>query len=259
MSAATEIVLVTGASAGLGLELASLFAADGAELILVARREERLVALAERLAAEHGTRAHVIPMDLAEPGAPEELASRIEALGLRVDVLINNAGFGARGAFAELPLDRQTEMLQVNVVALTRLTRIFLPAMIERRYGGVMNLGSLSGFLPGPGMSVYYATKAFVLSLTEGLAGELRGTGVRACCVTPGPTETEFVVASGIEGVRFFRFGAMEASDVASTAYRGFRHGDVVVVPGARVKLSAFLLRFSPRPLTRRIAGWMNG
>jgi uncharacterized protein len=258
VKARNETVLVTGASSGLGLELADLFARDGADLILVARRLERLEEVAERLTTDHGVRTLVIPMDLSEPGSVDRLAESIHEMGLQVDVLVNSAGFGARGPFAAMPADRVGGMLEVNIGALTNLTRHFLPGMIERGRGGVINLGSLAGFLPGALMTTYYASKAYVLAFSEALSEEVRGTGVTVCCVAPGPTDTGFVEAAEIEGIRFFRLGAMDARSVAETGYRAFRKGNALSLPGASTRAAAFLLRFSPRALTRRVGGWMN-
>jgi uncharacterized protein len=258
VSRPVETALITGASSGLGLELAELFAADGSNLILVARRAELLNELAERLSARYGVRAEVLATDLTSDGAAEGLEARITELGLQVDVLVNSAGFGARGAFAELPVERQISMLQVNMTALTHLSRLFLPGMLERNRGGIINLGSLAGFLPGPYMATYYASKAYVLAFSEALQEEVRGTGVNVCCIAPGPTETGFVEAAGLEGVRFFKLGAMSASRVARSGYRGYRAGRALVMPGISTRAATLLLRLSPRLLTRRVSGWLN-
>ena len=152
--------------------------------------------------------------------------------GITVDVVVNNAGFGAMGTVADLPLDRQLEMIQVNVVALTHLTRLFLPGMIKRKRGGILNVGSTAGFQPGPNMAVYYATKAFVLSLTEALAEELVGSGIQVTCLAPGATATGFRTAAHMENALLFRLGTMDAKTVAELGYRGFRRGRVIVIPG---------------------------
>jgi uncharacterized protein len=253
-----ETVLVTGASSGLGLELAQLFAADGSDLILVARRIDLLDTLAGRLTARFGVRTTVIPSDLGAPDAVPRLVEAVDQMALSVDVLVNSAGIGHRSEFIELPPERVQGTLEVNISALTRLTHTFLPGMIARGRGGVINLGSLAGFLPGPHMATYYASKAYVLALSEALQEEVRGSGVTVCCLAPGPTHTEFVSTNRIEGIRFFRLGAMQASRVAKIGYRDFRAGRAVSVPGAHTKAATMLLRLSPRPLTRRIARWMN-
>jgi uncharacterized protein len=250
---AAEIALITGASSGIGRELARLFAADGSSLVLVARREDRLRALADELGRKHGTSAHVLPLDLAHPRAPEDLIAWTDANRVRIDVLVNNAGIGARGRFAAIDLQRQLDMLQVNVTALTHLTRLFLPGMLERRRGAILNVGSQAGFQPGPGMAVYYATKAYVLSLTEAIAEEVRGSGVSVTLLAPGATATEFAASAGMEGSRVFRTGVMGARSVARAGYRGMRRGDVLVIPGAKGKLTASAVRLMPRAFVRRV------
>ena len=173
-----ETVLITGASSGIGLELARCFAADKSSLVLVARNTGALQSLADELRCRHGIQTTVLTADLSRPETPARVFNELQQAGITVDVLVNNAGFGAHGSFAGLPLRRQLEMIQVNVAALTELTGLFLPGMIERKRGGVLNVGSVAGFVPGPGMAVYFATKAYVLSFTEALAGELAGTGL---------------------------------------------------------------------------------
>jgi len=161
-----ETVLITGASSGIGRELAKCFAADGCRLVLLARKRHALQELADELRKAHKTQSEILPADLTEPSAPGNIFAHLQRHGTKVDVLVNNAGFGAQGQFAQLPADRQLDMLQVNITALTHLTRLLLPAMISRRHGGVLNVASTAAFQPGPGMAVYYATKAFVLSFT---------------------------------------------------------------------------------------------
>ena len=201
---AKETVLITGASSGIGLELARLFAADGSDLILVARREAELQSLADDMAASHGISARVMTEDLSDLSAPQRIVDRLATDELELDVLVNNAGFGLRGPAAELDLQRQLDMLQVNVTALTHLTRLLLPAMIARRRGGVLNVASTAAFQPGPHMAVYYATKAYVLSFSEALAEELGGTGVTVSCLAPGPTATEFADAADMRDTLLF-------------------------------------------------------
>ena len=175
-----KTALITGASSGLGLELARLFARDGHDLVVVARRRDHLEALATRLAAEHGVAARVIAEDLADPVAPRRIFEELQERRIDVEFLVNSAGFGTNGPFAASDLGRELAMVQVNATALMHLTHLFLPGMIARRSGRILNLGSTAGFQPGPGMAIYYATKAFVNSFTEALAYELRGTGVTA-------------------------------------------------------------------------------
>lgn len=250
---ATETVVITGASSGIGLELAKLFAADKHNLVLVARNQGALEKLAEELRREHGVEVVVLPKDLANPSTPQGIFDHLVAAGITVDVVVNNAGFGAVGALAALPTQRQLDMIQVNVSALTHLTRLFLPGMIERGRGGILNVGSTAGFQPGPNMAVYYATKAYVLSFTEALAEELCGTKVKVTCLAPGPTATGFAAIAHEEDTLLFRFGLMDAKHVARLGYRGFCHGKVLVVPGAINKLVAFAVRLSPRILVRKL------
>jgi short-subunit dehydrogenase len=253
-----KTALVTGASSGLGLELARLFATDGHDVVLVARRKPELEALAASLVAERGVKAHVIPEDLADPAAPERLVAELGRRGLEIEFLVNNAGFGARGPFAELDLRRQLDMIQVNIAALTNLTRLLVPGMIARKSGRILNLGSTAGFQPGPGMAVYYATKAFVNSFTEALAFELRGTGVTATLSCPGATETEFGQVANNGKSKLFKMGAMAAAPVAAAAYRAMMSGRVTLVHGARNKLVIQSQRFAPRATVRAIAARLN-
>ncbi len=252
-----QTALITGASAGLGLELARLAARDGCDLVLVARRRERLEALGTELRAAHGVGVTVLDGDLARPAAAQTIAERVEAAGLAIDVLINNAGFGTLGPFAESDRARQLEMIDVNVRALVELTHRFLPGMLARRKGRILNLASVAGFAPGPYMATYYASKAFVLSFTEGLATELRGTGVTATASCPGPTATEFGDVAGGSRTKLFRHLA-GAEKVARHAYRAMLAGDVVAIPGVMNELLAQSARIGPRALVRRIAASMN-
>jgi hypothetical protein len=186
----SKTALVTGASAGLGTELAWLLAADGHDVVLVARRRDRLEALATEIRTKHRVEVHVLPEDLAQPGAATRLTRALGERGIAIDVLVNNAGFGGTGAFAERELERELEMIQVNIVALVELTHLLLPAMIAKKSGRVLNIGSTAGFVPGAFMAIYYASKAFVNSFTEALSVELEGTGVTATVSCPGATAT---------------------------------------------------------------------
>jgi len=253
-----ETVLITGASAGLGVELARLFAADGSNLVLVARRLDRLDDLARDLQKRCGIGVRTVQKDLSQPGAAQDLFTGLERDKARVDVVINNAGFGARGRFVELPVDRQMQMIELNVAALTHLTRLFLPGMLERGTGGILNVASTAGFQAGPGMSVYYASKAYVLHFTEGLAEELRGTPITVSCLAPGPTATEFAAEANLQRSRLFSFGVMDAETVARAGHRCFRQGKLIVIPGLKNRLVAFSVRLAPRSFARSIAGRLN-
>ena len=253
-----ETVLITGASSGIGLELARCFAADGSRLVLVSRKGTALEELATELRKAHKIQAQVITADLALPDAPNRLLAHLQAAGLKVDVLVNNAGIGAQGRFAELPLGRQLEMLQVNITSLTHLTRLLLPGMIERRRGGILNVASTASFQPGPGMGVYYATKAYVLSFTEALAEELSGMGITVTAVCPGPTATNFGAAANMRTLGMVKKVSMTAASVAQIGHRDFRRGKVVSITGARNKFPAFLVRFFPRAMVRKVTKRLN-
>jgi len=254
-----QTVFITGASAGIGLELARLFAADRTDLVLVARRVDKLNELAEELRSKHTVRIETIASDLTQTDSPQRLFDEVAERGLTIDVVVNNAGYGLRGKLAEIDLQRQLDMVHLNVLSLLHLTRLFLPGMIERRQGGILNVASTAAFQPGPNMAVYFATKAFVLSLTDALVEELRGTGVKVTCLAPGPTVTEFAKAAEMEDARLFNMGAMSAAAVARIGYRGFQRGKSLVVPGLGNKLLAYGTRFVPRWMVRKIAAGLAG
>jgi uncharacterized protein len=254
----SETVLITGASSGIGCALARCFAADGSKLILVARRRQPMEQLAGQLHSTYRTQSEVFPLDLSQPQAASRIFRHLETNGTRVDVLVNNAGIGGNGAFVKLPLDWQSGMVQVNVAALVELTRLLLPRMLEKRQGGILNVASTAAFQPGPGMAVYYATKAFVLSFSEALAEELSGTGVSITALCPGPTETNFAEASNARHAPIFNRLAMSADAVARIGHSAFRAGRVVAVAGARNRFLAFSVRFAPRVLARKVAGRLN-
>lgn len=223
--------LITGASSGIGYEFARLLARDHFDLILVARSGDRLATIAEELSAADGISVRVIASDLGRPGAAEALFAELD--GTAVDVLVNNAGFGLKGAVAELSPEAQEEMVQLNVLALTALTRLFLPGMLERRQGGILNVASTAAFQPGPLMAVYYASKAYVLSFTEALANEVHGSGVTVTALCPGPTVTGFADRAGTTGSRLFRGPTMDAASVAAAGYAALKRGKAMVIPGA--------------------------
>jgi len=254
ISTRSAVTLITGASAGIGAEFARLLAKDGQALVLTARRLDRLQALATELRAASGARVEVIAADLADKDAPRLIFDKIAALNLQVGTLINNAGFGLRGAFAEQPLDRLIEMLDVNIVALTRLTGLFLPLMIARGSGGIINLSSIAAFLPGPYMAVYYATKAYVLSFSQAIAYETRGTGVVVTAVCPGRTQSEFDEVADLTGARLTRQPAMSGRDVARLAIEGHRARKSLVITGAMNKLTPLGSRLLPRGVLMRVA-----
>ncbi len=241
--------LVTGASSGIGLELARCFAANGYALILVARDQPRLEHLAQELRSQSHQPVTVIPKDLAQPNATAELMAQITQHGLHVDLLVNNAGFGSHGLFAEADLEQQTRMVQVNVTALMQLTRLCLPDMISRHRGKILNVASTAAFQPGPLMAVYYATKAFVVSFSRALENELAGTGVTVTALCPGPTATEFQRRAGVERTRLMTQRIMDAQTVARIGYDALMRGQAIVIPGARNRLLASAVRFLPARL----------
>ncbi len=244
------VALVTGASAGLGVEFARQLAARGQRLVLAARRRDRL----ETLAAELGN-ARAVGIDLARPGAAEALMRDVEAAGEQVETLVNNAGFGLRGRVAELDARRQRDMIDFNCGALTELCRAVAPAMIERGHGAILNVASTAAFQPGPNIAVYFATKAYVLSFSEALHEELKPHGVRVSCLCPGPTRTEFGQVAGFSEDGAFDRRAMEAAAVVGAGLDGLERNRAIVIPGAINKVGAQATRFAPRSTVRRIAG----
>ena len=246
LTSAARTALITGASSGIGAALAPLFARDGWHLVLVARTVAPMEALAAQLADAHGVTVTVIRSDLSLTGAAPRLAGEVQARGIVVDALVNNAGFGLHGDYASTDSAEESRMLAVNVVALTELTKALLPGMLARGHGRIMNVGSIGSFVPGPLMAVYYASKAYVLSYSEALAEELAGTGVTVTALCPGLTHTGFQARAGLP------VGASMAGDVEKVARDGFAammRGTRVVVPGLLNRLAVTLPRFAPRRL----------
>ncbi|MEZ6197839.1 MAG: SDR family oxidoreductase [Planctomycetota bacterium] len=250
---APERVLITGASSGLGVEFARLFAAEGGELVLTARRGDRLEALAAELRAS-GATVTTLEADLAAPGAGEALADALGARGLAIDVLVNNAGFGARRPFTEVPLADQLEMIRLNVEAVVALTGRLVPGMRERGRGGILNVASTAAFQAGPGMAVYYATKAFVLSFSEALHEELKGDGLAVSALCPGPTATPFSERAGRAGSALLTRFKADPAAVARFGHRAFRRNRAVAIPGLGNRFGAVLAKLAPRSLSRRVA-----
>ncbi len=243
-----QTALITGASAGIGIDLAECFAKDGYDLILAARSENALKEVAARLAETYNVKAVPIAIDLGESGAGRKLADEIRARGLSVDVLVNNAGYGMAGAFAGSDEATQLGMIDLNVRTLVELTHIYWPEMLARKRGGVLNVASTAAFQPGPLMAIYYATKAFVLSFSEALWKEAEGTGVHVSCLCPGPTVSKFRERAGTGKTKLSRVGtAMSSAVVAQEGYAGFQRNERVVVTGGRNKLLATLAPFLPR------------
>ena len=249
-----KTALITGASSGIGLELARIFAREGYNLVLVARNGDRLRQLASELEKAHGARSLILATDLTEPGAAAYVLDQTTRAGLQLDVLVNNAGFGQYGRFADNDLEECLRQIQLNVTTLTHLTRLYLPGMIERKTGRILNVASTAAFQPGPLMAVYFATKAYVLHFSEALANELHGSGVTVTCLCPGATVTEFHKRANATGMKLLKMGAMDARTVAEDGYRALIAGKPVVISGFKNWLVAQSVRFSPRRLVTAIA-----
>jgi short-subunit dehydrogenase len=241
-----RVTLITGASAGIGTELARVFASSGHRLALVARRADRLAALAAEITAKGGSAPIVIACDLEQPDAGDRIAAALAAAGVEVDFVVNNAGFGLFGNAIELDRAEQLGIIAVNIRAMTDLSLRFSEQLIRHR-GGVLNVGSIAGYLPGPGMAVYYASKAYVLSFTEALRAELAPRGVRVTVLCPGPVPTEFQSRAGFEPGFDSAVLNVSAADVAKDAYRGLMAGKRAVLPGLGIKMVPLLLRLFPR------------
>src|ERR1700682_715427 len=254
----SKTALISGASGGIGYELALLFARDRFDCILVARSHDRLEALAARMESEFRVKTLVLPKDLSKPAAVEEIFRDVSAAPMQVDVLVNNAGFPVYGLFAETELRVELEMLQVNVIALTVLTKLFLKGMIERRYGRILNPASPAAFEPGPPLALYYASKGYVLSFSEALANEVRGTGVTVTTLAPGPTRTGFQKRGQLEDSRLVQGEIADAASVALAGYRGLMAGKTLVIPGFSNKLIPWIVRVSPRGVVTRVVRRMQ-
>jgi short-subunit dehydrogenase len=254
-----KTALITGASSGIGYELARIFAKEGHNVILVARSKETLEKLAWELQETHSINAWSFPIDLSDPTAPNQIYEFAQRESLLVDSLVNNAGFATGGPFSEADIRTQLEMMQVNVVSLVHLTKLFLPDMLQRKEGRILNLSSMAAFVPGPLMAVYYASKVFVLSFSEALANELKGSGVSVTALCPGPTRTAFEKNPGVGGTKLFRQGGvMEVEAVALAGYRGLMNGETVVIPGLRNKVMQVVARLAPRSVAVRAARRLN-
>ena len=250
-------VLITGGSGGIGYELAKLFAHDRHNLVLVARSGDRLAQVAAEL-QPLGVAVKTVPLDLAAFQARKFLFDQLQREGIAVDILINNAGFGAFGKFAQIPENEILGQIDLNITALTELTRLFLPAMIRRGSGRIMNVASTAGFQPGPLLAVYYATKAYVISFSEAIANELHGSGVTVTCFCPGATHTGFAQRAGIDKSRLFKFGAMSAEKVALDGYRAVMEGRGLAISGTHNWLLAESTRFAPRKMVTAVSRWVS-
>jgi short-subunit dehydrogenase len=258
MDSNAQTALITGASGGIGYELAKLFARDHYNLVLVARSAGKLNQIAAGLQGQVGVTVRTVALDLAVAPAPQLLFDQLQREGVAVDILVNNAGFGAFGEFASMPQEEILGQIHLNITALTHLTRLFLPAMLARGSGKIMNVASTAAFQPGPLMAVYYATKAYVLSFSEALANEVAGSGVSVTCFCPGATDTGFAKRAAVENSRLFtKIGAMNVEAVAQDGYRGLMAGRTVVISGAKNWLVAESVRFAPRKLVTALSRWI--
>ena len=247
--------LVTGGSGGIGLELAKVLARNGFDLVLVARKRDTLEAAAGQLEGKFDVRAHVFAADLRRREAPQEIFDFLRNENIPIEVLVNNAGFGLGGEFSETAVERELEMIQVNIVALTHLTKLFLAPMIRRKSGRVLNVASTAAFQPGPLMAVYYASKAYVLSFSEALAEELRNSEITVTALCPGPTDTDFADTAEMGESRLFNaFGIADAADVAKYGYDAMMSGKRLAIPGIKNKILAQANRLAPRSLSAKIA-----
>ena len=251
------VALITGALGGIGEHLARRFAAGGFDLVLVARREDRLKSLGDELARAHGVTARAVAADLAEPDAARAVFERVEGMGLEVDALVNNAGFAVSGPFSEAPERAELDLLRVNILALVHLTKLVLPGMLARRRRRVLNVASVAAYMPGPLLAAYYASKAFVLSFSEALAVEVAGSGVTVTALCPGSTATGFAAAAGVQNSELFR-SAMDAATVAQAGYDGAMAGRRVVIPGLMNRLRILVARLAPRRVSTAIARRLN-
>jgi uncharacterized protein len=250
-----QTALITGASGGIGYELAKLFAKDHYNLVLVARSAPKLTQFVDELRRQFGVSAKAIPLDLTAASAPQFLFDQLKREGIAVDILVNNAGYGVLGELAKVPLEESLGQIQLNLTALTHLTKLFIGTMIERRSGKILNVASTAGFQPGPLMAIYYATKAYVISFSEALANELSGSGVTVTCLCPGATDTGFQGRAGVADTKLFKtIRPMDAKTVARDGYRGLMAGKTLVISGFRNWLLAESVRFSPRKLVTAIS-----
>ena len=252
-----KTVLITGATSGIGYEFAKIFAKDKHDIILIARNEDNLKKISQELEINHGVRCNFIVCDLTAHNAALEIERKIKSLGLTVDYLINNAGFGNYGLFKDTDCKRDSDCIQVNVTALTQLCKLFFPKMVERGYGGILNVASTAAYQPGPLMSVYYATKSFVASLTQAIANEAEKTGVHVTLLCPGPTATQFQEAAQMKNSKLFSAKVLKVADAHSVAiagYKGLLANKKVVIPGVLNKIGVYSNRFVTNSFAAMVA-----
>ncbi len=247
--------MITGASSGIGLEVARQLAEEGVSLVLVARRKERLKALARELKESTGSEVRVIPKDLARPGAGKELFETTEQESIEIDYLVNNAGFGGYGAFREREWDKDRDMIQVNITALTEITSYYLPGMVARKRGAILNVASTAGLIPGPYQAVYYATKSYVISFSQAISHELKGTGVTVTALLPSATATEFAATGNLEETKLFSGKVDSAERVATQGIRAMKNGKLFKVNKASEGIALrYLVPFVPRKMALNVS-----
>ncbi len=256
---AHQTVLITGASSGIGLELAKVFAREKYNLVLVARNQDTLQEIADDLMRHYSVDAIVIPADLAKPEAPEEIFTTLQKKDIRIDILVNNAGFTNYGSFPTLDTTQEINLVKVNIEAVLHLTRLALPDMLERKSGKILNVASTASFLPGPLMANYYASKAYVRSLSEATHQELKGFGITVSCLCPGPTATNFGKVEDAQNSLLFRMSTMKATKVAEAGFRGLMKGKRVILPGFSNKLIPFYTRLIPTSMALKVVAWLQG
>ena len=254
-----KTALITGASSGIGYELAKIFAENKYNLVLVARREELLLQLGEELKSKHGITAKVIAKDLTQQSVPEDIYNELKSESINIDILVNNAGIGSNGFFWENDRDKELDTIKLNIFSLTHLTHLFLKDMVSRKNGRILNVASTAAFQAGPLMAVYYASKAYVLSFSEALASELKGKGITVSTLCPGPTITGFQDAAKMHDVRMLNMGMnTDVVEVAKAGYRGLMKGKTIIIPGAMNKFGVLSAKFSPRSMASAIARKLN-
>lgn len=249
-----KYALITGASSGIGYEFVKLFAEDGSNLIIISRNEERLLDIKREIENEHKVNVLVLAKDLSKREAPKEICNQLENENVPVDILVNNAGVGYHGNFSDTDLERQLKMIQLNVLSLVHLTGLLLPLMIKKGYGKILNVASMAGFHGIPLHGVYSATKAFVLTFSESIAYELKGTGITVTCLCPGLTNTNFFKSADMENARLLRFGLMGTDKVAKIGFDALKNNKTTVIAGLRNKFIIFLERLSPRRIITRLS-----
>lgn len=254
-----KTALITGASGGIGLELAWIHARQGDNLVLIARNKKKLDELKAEIEKQYQLSVHTIGKDLAVKDAALEVCNELKSAGIEIEYLINNAGFGHLGAFAFNSWEKEEQMIQLNITALTQFTKLFLPAMLERGSGRIMNVASVASFMPGPYMAVYYATKAYVLSFSEAINAEVRKKGVTVTTLCPGPTASGFQQAADMQGIKMLETFKMPSSKVvAEYGYKAMMKGKAVAIHGTLNRLMVGSLRISPRSLVVEVVGWMQ-